>query len=134
MLAAQQAGRLAQPLDEVGCVRMKKITIKLGSVLLVLVVLGFIIDTGGVVPPDDALVYLNPSGTSYFPPTRTPANANYLPVSYAEAKRRGAKPDDPQGFNIDGPPLLISILELAGFIQDRPRYWLGTNTAVERVH
>ena len=112
---------------------MKKIAIKLGIAMLVLVVLGFVIDTGGVVPPDDALVYLNPSGATYFPPTRTSANENYRPVSYSEAKRQGAKPDDPQGFNIDGPPLIIHILELIGFIQERPRYWLGTNTAVGKV-
>lgn len=112
---------------------MKKIAIKIGVAMLILIFIGFNIGTGSAVPPDDALVYLNPSGTMYFPPTRTPANQNYRPVSYAEARRLKAKPDDHQGFNIDGPPLIILLLESSGLIQERPRYWLGSNTAVEKV-
>ena len=112
---------------------MKNVATTVGGILGVVVVLGLAIDTGSAKPPDDALVYLNPSQSTYSPPTRTPANSGYSPVSYAEARRRGAKPDDVQGFNIDGPPLLISILESAGVIREWPRYWLGTNTAVAKA-
>lgn len=111
---------------------MRKVASTVGGILVVVVVLGLAVDTGSVKPPDDALVYLNPSQSTYFPPTRTPSNSGYIPVSYAEARRRGAKPDDVQGFNIDGPPLLISALETVGVLPEWPRYWLGTNTTVEK--
>ncbi len=112
---------------------MKKAATTIGGTLLVVVVLGLAIDTGSVSPPDDTLVYMNPSRTTYFPPTRTPANSGYIPVSYAEARRRGAKPDDIQGFNVDGPPLLISALESTGILPEWPRYWLGTDTTLENA-
>ena len=106
----------------------------LGGLLAAVIVLGLVIDTGGGSPPDDALVYLDPAQTTYVTPDRTPGNSGYVPVSYAEAKRRGAKPDDITGFNVDGPPLLVAILDANGLLPFTwSLKWAGTGTRIERV-
>jgi len=106
----------------------------LGGLVIAAIVLGLMIDTGSVNPPSDALVYLNPSQTTYFTPDRTPPNSGYIPVSYAEAKRRGAKPDEITGFNVDGPPLLISILDANGLLPfSSSLKWAGTGTPIEKA-
>lgn len=110
---------------------MKSLLQKIGVVLAAIIVLGFIAETGSAVPPDNALVYVNPDKTTYFPPPRTPGNQGYIPTSYKSAKDMGAKPDSITGFNIDGPSLIVSLLVKYGVISSWPRYWSGTNVAIE---
>jgi hypothetical protein len=109
---------------------MKNILSKLGTFFVVLTFLGLVIDTGGF-PSDNTLVYLHPQKPIYYPPTRTPANQGYIPTSYYLARKMGAKPDDPQGFTVDGPPLLIYFIQSFGYLSSWPNYWYGTNTALE---
>lgn len=104
---------------------------KIGIALAVVVGLGFIIDTGSVVPPDNTVVYVDPQIKHFYPPTRAPGGQGYKATAYILAKRMGAKPDDPSGFNVDGPPLIIDKLLSAGLIESWPSYWQGTNEALE---
>lgn len=110
---------------------MKSILIKVGIAIAAILVIGFMIDTGSVTPPDNTLVFVDPQVKHFYPPTRTPANQGYKETAYILAKRMGAKPDDSRGFNVDGPPLIIDMLLDAGVISFWPSYWHGTNVALE---
>lgn len=110
---------------------MKSLLAKIGTAVVVVIVLGFVIDTGSVVPPDNTVVYVDPDVEFYYPPTRTPDNEGFRATAYVLAKEMGAKPDNPSGFNIDGPPFLIDLLLSAGVISYWPSYWYGTSVALE---
>ena len=65
-----------------------------------------------------------------------PTNAHagkpgFKATAYVLAKRMGAKPDDPSGFNVDGLPLIIDLLLSCGVISYWPIYWQGTNVPLE---
>ncbi len=109
---------------------MEKIKSRLITGLIIILVLGFYIDTGGG-PEDETLVYLNPAKTTYYAPTRTPSNSGFTPISYKAAKALGAKADKTDGFYINGPPLIISLLEYTGLFE-WPRYWGESSARVER--
>ncbi len=111
---------------------MKKLLQKIGAIFIVIIFLGFTIETDGAIPPDNTLVFLNPDRTIYYPPTRTPGNQGYIPTSYKQAKNIGAKPDKSTGFNIDGPSLIINTLVSYGIISSWPKYWSGTNVAIKQ--
>ena len=111
---------------------MKQLAKKILLGLLALILLGLVIDTGSVAPPDETLVYLNPTRTTYYPPTQASVTSDFIPTSYGKAKAEGAKPYDPKGFNVDEPKLLVSILESTGLLPEMPRYWLGTRTKIRR--
>jgi hypothetical protein len=110
---------------------LKTLLQKISIALVVLIILGFVIETGSAVPPENALVYVNPERTTYYPPTRTPSNQGYIATSYKSAKKMGAKPDKLTGFNVDGPSLTINMLVTNGVISSWPRYWSRTNVAIE---
>ena len=104
---------------------------KIGIAIAVVIVLGFVVDSGSAVPPDNTVVYVDPQVKYFYPPTRTPEGQGYKATAYVLAKRMGAKPDDPSGFNVEGPPLIIDLLLSAGLIESWPRYWYGTNQTLE---
>ncbi len=110
---------------------MKSLFQKISVAFLVIIVLGFYIETGSATPPDNTLVFINSEGSIYYPPTRTPENQGYTPTSYKKAKDMGAKPDEMTGFNIDGPSLIVNTLISYGIISSWPRYWSGTNVAIK---
>ncbi len=110
---------------------MKTFLTKIGTAMMIVIVLGFVIDTGSVVPPDNTLVFIDRAGEHYCPPTRMPENQGFKATAYVLAKRMGAKPDDPNGFNVDGPPLIIDLLLSCGVISYWPSYWQGTNVPLE---
>ena len=110
---------------------MKNIKSKIKWGAVILIVLGFYIDTGGF-PSDETLVYLNPSKTTYYSPTRTPANSGYVPTSYRNAKKIGAKADKSDGFYVNGPPLIIDLFQNATGFSIWPDYWGNSNTRVKK--
>lgn len=109
---------------------MKTLLQKIGIALVALLVFGFVIETGGTVPPNGALVYVNPMRTTFYPPTRAPGNQGNIPTSYKLAKEMGAKPDITTGFNVDDPSVIINMLVTFGVISSWPYYWSGTDVAV----
>jgi len=104
---------------------------KVGIAIAVVIVIGLSVGSGSVVPPDNTVVYVDPQIEYFYPPTRTPGGQEYKATAYVLAKKMGAKPDDPSGFNVEGPPLLIDFMLSAGLIKSWPRYWYGTNEALE---
>ena len=110
---------------------MKQLMSKIKWGAVIVIVLGFYMDTGGL-PSDDTLVYLNPSKTTYYAPTRTPGNSGYVPTSYKNAKEIGAKADKLDGFYVNGPPAIIFLLQEVTGLSIWPEYWGQSNTSVER--
>jgi len=110
---------------------MKVIKSKIKWGVVILIVLGFYIDTGGF-PSDDTLVYLNPSRNIYYSPARTPANSGYVPTSYKNAIEIGAHADESDLFYINKPPLIISLLQGVAGVSIWPDYWGESSTTVEK--
>jgi hypothetical protein len=104
---------------------------KIGIAVAIVTAIGLFVGTGSAVPPDNTVVYVDPKVEYFYPPTRTPEGQGYKATAYALAKGMGAKPDDPSGFNVEGPPLLIDLMLSAGLMKSWPRYWYGTDEALE---
>jgi len=104
---------------------------KVGIAVAIVIAFGLFVDSGSAVPPYNTVVYVDPKVEYFYPPTRAPDGQGYKATTYVLAKGMGAKPDNPSGFNVEGPPLLIDLMLSAGLMKSWPRYWYGTNEALE---
>jgi len=101
---------------------MKKVL----GVLLVITVVLYVIKSGEFAP-DNAIVCLDKDTMTYFPEYACTTVA--ITTTIREAKSYGYKPSSKSSFAVEGPSVLVLMLEHVGNFQV-PRYWSGTNHVV----